>query len=85
MAPRELAEGLFPAKVTARVFITHTRPGPMLGALNPLCTGPRTVGLGYSNHGGTLDTSGMLFVNCCPWAHAVDAVARLEDGASVAR
>jgi hypothetical protein len=32
---------------------------------------------GFTNHGGTLDTGGMLFVNGVTWAHALDAVARL--------
>lgn len=32
---------------------------------------------GSTNHGGTLDTGGMLFVNGATWAHALDAIARL--------
>lgn len=48
----------------ARLFVTHTRPEPVLGVLGPLHTGPRTSGLGYVNQGGTLSTPGMLFVNC---------------------
>ena len=67
---------LFPALAWARVFLTHTRPEPLLGVLHRLDTGPSTVGLGYINHGGTLDTSGMLFVNRCTWAHAVEAAAQ---------
>lgn len=76
-APPAVRERLFPAAVPARVFLTHTRPEPLLGTLHPLDTGPRTVGLGFTNHGGTLDTAGMLFVNGVTWAHAVDAVGRL--------
>ena len=67
---------LFPAGVPARVFLTHTRPETLLGALGPLHTG-RTVGLGFANQGGTLDIAGMLFVNGASWAHAVEAAARL--------
>jgi hypothetical protein len=32
-------------------------------------------GLGFVNHGGTLDDSGLLFVNRCTWTHAVSAIA----------
>jgi phosphoketolase len=70
-------ERLFPAGATARVILTHTRPEPLLGVLRPLDTGPgRTIALGYTNHGGTLDTNGLLFANRCTWAHAVAAAAR---------
>ena len=48
----------------------------MAGVLRPLDTGRRTVFLGYTNHGGTLDTAGMLFVNRLSWAHVVRACAR---------
>jgi hypothetical protein len=37
------------------------------------------AGLGYINQGGTYDTSGLLFVNRCSWAHCVAEVARLID------
>ncbi|WP_447985490.1 hypothetical protein [Nitrospira sp. Nam74] len=48
-----------------------------MGLLDALHTGSQTLGLGYINEGGTLDTPGMLFRNCCTWAHGVDTVARL--------
>lgn len=87
-APRSLAEQrhqaspeviarLFPTTVPRRLFMTHTRPEPLLGLLGPLHTGAGTVGLGYTNHGGTLSTPGMLFVNRCSWAHCVRESARL--------
>jgi phosphoketolase len=61
-----------------RVFLTHTRPEPFLGALRPLDTGPgTTAALGFCNRGGTLDVSGLLFANRATWAHAVDAAARV--------
>jgi len=67
----------FPSCAQVRVLLTHTRPEPLLGVLRPLDTGPgRTIALGYTNHGGTLDTNGLLFANRCTWAHAVAAVAR---------
>ncbi|MEX2221247.1 MAG: xylulose 5-phosphate 3-epimerase [Candidatus Rokuibacteriota bacterium] len=83
--PREaahLASGavrsrLYPETAPARVFVSHTRPEALLGVLQPLCTGPLTAGLGFINHGGTLDTPGMLFVNGATWAHVLDVVARL--------
>jgi phosphoketolase len=65
----------FPAE-TPRVFLTHTRPEPLLGALRRIDTGPRTTrALGFINRGGTLDVNGLLFANRCTWAHAVAAAA----------
>lgn len=76
LAPRELRERLFPACGVVRVFLTHTRPEPFLGAVRPLDTGPtRARALGYINRGGTLDVLGMLFANRSTWAHAIAAVA----------
>lgn len=68
---------LFPAKVVPRLFVTHTRPETILGLLGPLHTGSATVGLGYTNHGGTLSTQGLAFVNRCSWAHCLRETARL--------
>lgn len=63
----------FPAG-TPRVFVTHTRPEPYLGALRRIDTGPATTrALGFVNQGGTLNVSGLLFANGCTWAHAVAA------------
>jgi phosphoketolase len=77
-APPEVVDALYPAEATARLFIVHTRPEPMLGALRPLDTGAgRTAALGYLNRGGTLDSAGMLFVNGSSWLHVLDAAARL--------
>lgn len=61
---------LYPPEVKARLFVTHTRPEPLLGALHPLNTGAeQTRALGFIGQGGTLNTKGMLFVNRCSWAH----------------
>ncbi|WP_234987666.1 hypothetical protein [Novilysobacter spongiicola] len=66
---------LFPAE-RPRVFVTHTRPEPFLGALRRLDTGPATTAaLGFVNRGGTLDVPGLLFANRSTWAHVVDAAA----------
>jgi phosphoketolase len=67
---------LYPESVAARIFVAHTRPEPLLGALGPLGTGPGTVALGFVNQGGTLSVDGLLFVNGSTWAHCLDAVAR---------
>jgi phosphoketolase len=77
VAPKAVRDRLYPPSIPWRVFLTHTRPEALLGAIHPVCTGALTVGLGFTNHGGTLDTGGMLFVNGVTWAHALDAVARL--------
>lgn len=61
-----------------RLFLTHMRPEPFLGALRRLDDGPRlTQALGYRNRGGTLDVDGLMFANRCTWAHAVEAAADL--------
>lgn len=63
---------------TPRVFITHTRPEPFLGALRRIDTGPATTeALGFINRGGTLDIDGMLFANRSTWAHIVAAAGRV--------
>lgn len=76
-APPDVIARLFPTKVTPRLFVSHTRPETILGLLGPLHTGAATVGLGYTNHGGTLSTHGLAFVNRCSWAHCLRAAARL--------
>lgn len=79
-APAELRASLYPSDVAARVFVTHTRPEPLLGTLQPLHTGAeRTAGLGFVNSGGTLNIRGMLFVNRCTWAHVLAETARVLD------
>jgi phosphoketolase len=76
VAPVALRDELYPDSVPQRVFVTHTRPEPLLGTLQSLHTGrERTVALGFAGQGGTLTVSGMLFVNRCTWAHTLAAVA----------
>lgn len=77
VAPEPLVAGLYPESVEKRIFVTHTRPEPMLGVLTPLHTGRQTAGMGFIGHGGTLDVNGMLFINRCTWAHIVREAARL--------
>jgi len=77
LAPGEVRARLYPDAATPRLFLTHTRPEPMLGVLAPVWTQAPTIGLGFENHGGTLDVGGMLFVNGTTWAHAVAAAGRL--------
>lgn len=77
-APDMLRQTLFPDSARARVFVCHTRPEPLLGAVWPLVIDPaRTRALGYRNQGGTLDTAGMLFANRSTWAHIVAAAAEV--------
>ena len=78
LAGKALVSDLYPESVEARIFMTHTRPEPMLGILQPLHTGSKhTAALGFLNHGGTLTTEGMLFVNRSTWAHLVLDVGRV--------
>jgi phosphoketolase len=75
-APIALRDELYPESVPQRVFVTHTRPEPLLGTLQPLHTGrERTMALGFTGQGGTLTVSGLLFVNRCTWGHTLAAVA----------
>ena len=73
--PDSEVQALFPLD-RPRVFVTHTRPEPFLGALRRLDTGPATTAaLGFVNRGGTLDVPGLLFANRSTWAHVVDTAA----------
>ncbi|MFQ6019601.1 MAG: xylulose 5-phosphate 3-epimerase, partial [Dehalococcoidia bacterium] len=76
-APSALRAELYPHDVPASIFVSHTRPEPLLGTLQPLNTGERTAGLGFLNHGGTLSVAGLLFVNRCSWAHVLSEAARV--------
>jgi phosphoketolase len=77
-APVDLQNDLYPDSAVARIFVTHTRPEAILGVLYPLTTGSaHTAALGYVAQGGTLTTSGMLFVNRCTWAHILAEAARV--------
>ncbi|MEX2100223.1 MAG: xylulose 5-phosphate 3-epimerase [Acidimicrobiia bacterium] len=78
-APEPLRDELYPPDIAARIFVTHTRPEVLLGTVQPLNTGASSVGLGYTNHGGTLTVEGLLYVNRSSWAHVVAAAARLLD------
>jgi phosphoketolase len=78
VAPERLRLELYPNSVTARIFVTHTRPEPLLGTLYPLHTGNgQTVALGFINQGGTLNVPGILFVNRCTWAHILAETAKI--------
>jgi phosphoketolase len=76
----DLVKDLYPDQVSRRVFLTHTRPEPLLGVLKPLHTGAgRTSALGFVGEGGTLTIAGLLFLNRSTWAHVVAEAARLLD------
>ncbi|MDC0835628.1 hypothetical protein POG22_21930 [Geitlerinema sp. CS-897] len=78
VARGSLRDELYPESVKARVFLSHTRPEPMLGILKPLDTGSdRTAALGFVNQGGTLNNQGMLFINRSTWAHVLAETARV--------
>ena len=78
--PEELRTELFPHSASARVFVSHTRPEPLLGVLQSLHTGAaRTTALGFTNKGGTLTVGGLLFVNRSSWAHVLVEAARVLD------
>ena len=76
-APAQVRSELFPEKIRSRLLLTHTRPEPLLGLLEPFHRARSIAGLGYINRGGTYDTPGLLLVNRCNWAHCVAEVARL--------
>lgn len=74
-ASDSLRQQAYPPKILSRIFVSHTRPEVMAGILRPLDTGKQTQFLGFINQGGTLDTAGMLYVNCQTWAHIIGASA----------
>ncbi|MDL0432309.1 hypothetical protein QPM17_14285 [Marinobacter sp. TBZ242] len=52
---------VFPRDTRLRVFVCHMRPEELVGVCRPLDLGlERTLAFGYTNHGGTLDTAGLL-------------------------
>jgi phosphoketolase len=69
----------FSPDVENRIFVTHCRPEPYIGAVRPLDTGKKTKALGYVNRGGTLDAFGMLYANRSTWAHILQNVLELLD------
>ena len=80
VAPGSVCTKLYPDSVPARVFLTHTRPEPLIGTIQPLFTGhSRTAALGFVNQGGTLNRHGMLFINRSSWAHVLAETARVLD------
>jgi phosphoketolase len=84
LAPPDVVTALFPRAAGARLFLVHTRPEAMAGALAPLTEGVRAAFHGYANQGGTLSVQGLVFVNGCSWAHALRSCARLLDADEVA-
>ena len=77
-ASEKLIEQLYPDSVLPRIFVSHTRPEPILGTLQPLSTGHQhTAALGFINEGGTLNRYGMLFMNHCTWGHILAETARI--------
>ena len=62
LAPAQVRSALFPQHIRTAVVLTHTRPEPMLGMLEPFHKYRSVAGLGYINRGGTYDTPGLLFV-----------------------
>jgi len=77
-SPSDIVEKLFPAHMSKRIFLSHTRPEILAGVLRPLDTGPQTKFLGYSNHGGTLCENGLLYANGSTWAHVIEAAASIS-------
>jgi phosphoketolase len=77
-ASAQVVADLYPKVVPNRVFLTHTRPEPMIGTLQLLFKGvEHTAMLGFINQGGTLDHLGMLYINRSTWAHAIAETARI--------
>jgi len=72
-----IREELFPPEVPARLCVTHTRPEVIQGLLGPLWSGKQSRVLGYIAQGGTLNTSGLMFINRCTWAHCLEEAAKL--------
>lgn len=76
LATPEVRTRLFPEGGRYVVLVTHTRPEPMRGLLEPLQE-RLTTALGYTSVGGTHNTPGLLFVNGVSWAHVLTEAARL--------
>ncbi|MBU2707144.1 xylulose 5-phosphate 3-epimerase [Zooshikella marina] len=76
----EYVQRIFGSLPEYRLFVVHGHPEPWLAVLRTLDLGPeRTRALGYINHGGTLDTPGMLFANKTSWAHILFTLIGMMD------
>lgn len=66
---------VLPEKITHVSLVVHTRPEIIAGSLSGWFSGKSVSQFGFINHGGTLDSDGLLFVNRSSWAHIVRDVA----------
>jgi phosphoketolase len=75
--PATIRQQIFPDDTQLRVFVCHTRPEPILGVCRHLDLGPdQTLAFGYTNHGGTFDTKGLLRANDSDPESIVQAIQR---------
>ena len=79
LASKEIVDKILPFSARKVVIMTHTRPELITGIMQPLLSGRQHTTMGFIGEGGTLSTDGMLFVNKCSWAHAIEAVAHLNN------
>lgn len=75
-ASSEIKEHILPSQGEHVYLVTHTRPEIITGSLSDLI-GRRSVSqFGFINHGGTLNASGLLYMNASSWAHMLRNVAK---------
>lgn len=74
----EIQQRLLPKHVEHICISTHTRPEIVAGSLTKWF-GKRSVSqFGFFNHGGTLSSDGLLYINQSSWAHVLrDAAANI--------
>jgi phosphoketolase len=75
LAKKLVLEKILPKNIEHILIVSHTRPEIILGILQPLWQGRKSVrAIGFINCGGTLEVDDMLCVNQCSWAHIVQNV-----------
>lgn len=69
LAPDTVRSSVLAPHTSSVFLICHTRPEPMVGALQGMWNGKSVQGFGFINEGGTLGADGLLWINKTSWLH----------------
>jgi phosphoketolase len=77
LAPESVRQSIVPPHSENVIVSAHSRPEPVVGAIQPVWDGKRVRGFGFINEGGTLDADGLIWVNKLSWLHLLRESARM--------
>ncbi len=84
LAPDAVRSSVLAPNSSSVFLVCHTRPEPMIGALQGLWNGKSVRGFGFINEGGTLGADGLLWINKTSWLHIIReylrAIGKEEEG-----